>query len=161
MRKPGFAPGLIHVGFVPDKVALGQVFLRALRFSPVNIIPPSLSMRIYHLGDEQYERQWQQFRDVVSADNKSKWRHYLWLSATIDDVIALDATVGIPAVMYQRWRNLFNTTTIGRLWHDPYCHQSVIKRTIRAAIYQWNGQTTWCIRLLCCHSDRQKDSVLL
>jgi hypothetical protein len=27
------------VEFVVDKVALGQVFLRALRFSPVNIIP--------------------------------------------------------------------------------------------------------------------------
>jgi hypothetical protein len=29
------------VGFVVDKVALGQVFLQVLRFSPVNIIPPS------------------------------------------------------------------------------------------------------------------------
>jgi hypothetical protein len=28
------------VGFVVDKVALVQVFLRVLRFSPVNIIPP-------------------------------------------------------------------------------------------------------------------------
>jgi hypothetical protein len=28
------------VGFVVDKVAVGQVFLRVLRFSPVNIIPP-------------------------------------------------------------------------------------------------------------------------
>jgi hypothetical protein len=28
------------VGFVVDKVALGQVFLRVLRFRPVNIIPP-------------------------------------------------------------------------------------------------------------------------
>jgi hypothetical protein len=28
------------VGFVVDKVALGQVFLRVLWFSPVNIIPP-------------------------------------------------------------------------------------------------------------------------
>jgi hypothetical protein len=36
-------PGSIHVGFVVDKVAPGQVFLRVLRFSPVNIIPPSLS----------------------------------------------------------------------------------------------------------------------
>jgi hypothetical protein len=27
------------VGFVVDKVALGQVFLRVLRFSPVTIIP--------------------------------------------------------------------------------------------------------------------------
>jgi hypothetical protein len=30
----------VHVGFVVDKVALGQVFLRVLRFSPVNFIPP-------------------------------------------------------------------------------------------------------------------------
>jgi hypothetical protein len=28
------------VGFVVDKVALGQVFLRVLWFSPVGIIPP-------------------------------------------------------------------------------------------------------------------------
>jgi hypothetical protein len=33
-------------------------------FSPVNIIPPSLSKLIYHLGDEKYVRLWQQFRDV-------------------------------------------------------------------------------------------------
>jgi hypothetical protein len=32
-------PGQVHVGFVPDKVALGQVFPRVLRFSPVNFIP--------------------------------------------------------------------------------------------------------------------------
>jgi hypothetical protein len=30
------------VGFVVDKVVLGQAFLRVLRFSPANIIPPSL-----------------------------------------------------------------------------------------------------------------------
>jgi hypothetical protein len=30
------------VGFVVDKVALGQVFPRVLLFSPVNIIPPVL-----------------------------------------------------------------------------------------------------------------------
>jgi hypothetical protein len=36
-RRPGFAPGSIHVGFVVDKVAVGQVFLRVLRFSPVII----------------------------------------------------------------------------------------------------------------------------
>jgi hypothetical protein len=41
-RRPVFASGSIHVGFVVDKVALGQVFLRVLRFSPVNIIPPLL-----------------------------------------------------------------------------------------------------------------------
>jgi hypothetical protein len=35
-------PGSVHVGFVVDKVALRQVFLRVLRFSPVNLIPPVL-----------------------------------------------------------------------------------------------------------------------
>jgi hypothetical protein len=35
-------PRSVHVGFVVDKVALGQVFLRVLRFSPVNFIPPVL-----------------------------------------------------------------------------------------------------------------------
>jgi hypothetical protein len=38
-RRPGFDPGSVHVGFVVDKVALGQVFPRVLRFSPVNFIP--------------------------------------------------------------------------------------------------------------------------
>jgi hypothetical protein len=37
LRRPGFAPGSIHVGFVADKVSLGQVLLRVLRFSPANI----------------------------------------------------------------------------------------------------------------------------
>jgi hypothetical protein len=49
---PEFAPGSIHVGFLVDKVALGKVFLRVLRFSPVNIIPPSFSELIYRPGDE-------------------------------------------------------------------------------------------------------------
>jgi hypothetical protein len=40
-RRPGFDPGSVNVGFVVDKVALGQVFLRVLRFSPVNFIPPA------------------------------------------------------------------------------------------------------------------------
>jgi hypothetical protein len=42
-----------RVGFVVDNVALGQVLLRLHRFSPVNIIPPWLSILIYHLGDKQ------------------------------------------------------------------------------------------------------------
>jgi hypothetical protein len=37
LRRPGFAHGSIHVGFVADKVSLGQVLLRVLRFSPVSI----------------------------------------------------------------------------------------------------------------------------
>jgi hypothetical protein len=39
-------PWSIHVGFVVDKVALGQVFLRDLRFSPANIIPPLLHILV-------------------------------------------------------------------------------------------------------------------
>jgi hypothetical protein len=35
-------PGSVHVGFVVDKVALGQIFSPVLRFSPVNFIPPVL-----------------------------------------------------------------------------------------------------------------------
>jgi hypothetical protein len=41
-RRSEFAPGSNHVGFVGNKVALGQVFLRVLLFSPVSIIPPLL-----------------------------------------------------------------------------------------------------------------------
>jgi hypothetical protein len=39
-RRLGFTPGSVRVEFVVDKVALGQVFLRVLRFFfPKNIIP--------------------------------------------------------------------------------------------------------------------------
>jgi hypothetical protein len=46
-RRPRFDPGSVHLGFVVDKVAVGQVFLRVLRFSPVRFsavifIPPVL-----------------------------------------------------------------------------------------------------------------------
>jgi hypothetical protein len=49
-------PGSIHVGFVVDKVALGQVVFRFHKFSPVSIIPLWFSVLLYHLGDEQYAR---------------------------------------------------------------------------------------------------------
>jgi hypothetical protein len=47
----GFAPGSIHVTFVVDKVSLGQVFLRVLRFSPVNISLNRRSPNSHHLGN--------------------------------------------------------------------------------------------------------------
>jgi hypothetical protein len=49
-RRPGFASGSVHVRFMVDKVALGQVFLRVLRFSPVSIIPPGLHTHISSRG---------------------------------------------------------------------------------------------------------------
>jgi hypothetical protein len=39
----GFALRTIHVGFVVDKVAMGQAFLLVLWFYPVNIIAQWLS----------------------------------------------------------------------------------------------------------------------
>jgi hypothetical protein len=43
----------VHVGFVVDKVALGQVFHRVLRF-PLSISLHQDSILIYHdLGEEQ------------------------------------------------------------------------------------------------------------
>jgi hypothetical protein len=45
-------PRSVHVEFVVDKVALGQVVLRVLRFSPVDIIPPWISTLKYLLEDE-------------------------------------------------------------------------------------------------------------
>jgi hypothetical protein len=53
LQRTGFMPRSVRVGFVVAKVALGQVFLRVLQFSPDNIILPWLSTLIYHLGDEQ------------------------------------------------------------------------------------------------------------
>jgi hypothetical protein len=53
MQRPRFTPGSVYVGFLEEKVALGQVFLQVLQFSLFNIIPPWLSMLIYHLEDEQ------------------------------------------------------------------------------------------------------------
>jgi hypothetical protein len=41
-RRPGFDRGSVHVGFVVEKVALGQVSTRELRFSFANFIPPVL-----------------------------------------------------------------------------------------------------------------------
>ena len=38
----GFDPGTVHVGFVVDKVALGQLSPPVIRCSPVDIIPPML-----------------------------------------------------------------------------------------------------------------------
>jgi hypothetical protein len=45
-RRPRFVSGAVHVGFVVDKVALGQVYLRVLLFSLVNNIPPWLRTHI-------------------------------------------------------------------------------------------------------------------
>jgi hypothetical protein len=65
-----FAPWSIHMGFLVEEVALGRVFLRVLRIS-LSISFHRCSPNSYQLGDEQYVRQWQQFRDVSPNPNQS------------------------------------------------------------------------------------------
>jgi hypothetical protein len=49
-QRPGFNPKLVCVGFLVEKVALGQVFILVLLFFSVSIIPAVLypHMFIYH-----------------------------------------------------------------------------------------------------------------
>jgi hypothetical protein len=49
-RRPEFTPGSSYVGYVVDEVALWQIFLPVLRFSPVSIIPPWLFILIVSPG---------------------------------------------------------------------------------------------------------------
>jgi hypothetical protein len=46
LRRSRFNPGPVHVRFVVDELALGQVLLPVLRF-PVSIIPPVLHTHLY------------------------------------------------------------------------------------------------------------------
>jgi hypothetical protein len=55
-------PRSVHAGFVVDN---GAGFSQSSWFSPVAIIPPWLSMLIYHLGDEQ-AYWWLKFGDIIS-----------------------------------------------------------------------------------------------
>jgi hypothetical protein len=48
LRRLRFEPRLVHVGFVVDKAGKGQVFLRARRAFPANLIPPKLHTYSYH-----------------------------------------------------------------------------------------------------------------
>jgi hypothetical protein len=60
------------VGFVVDKVALWQVFLRVRRFSPLNIIPPLLHIHpciIWGLDNGPIETQFH--TDIVSTYRKN------------------------------------------------------------------------------------------
>jgi hypothetical protein len=74
-----FAPRSIHVGFVVDKVALGQIVLLVLRFSPVNIIPPLLHYSsMYQMGDGQRGPLEAKFHtDIVLPHNNTAFLHTL------------------------------------------------------------------------------------
>jgi hypothetical protein len=66
LQRQEFVPSSVHVAFVVERVALGQVFLKVLQFYPINIIPPWLYILIYQLRDEQHPHWWPLFRDIVS-----------------------------------------------------------------------------------------------
>jgi hypothetical protein len=91
---PGLAPRSIHVGFVVDKVAVGEGLLRVILFFPVNIIPPSFSILIDYivLGMNNTYVKWQQFRDVVlphqkSIKHDSSWCHQMSLRNVKDALL--------------------------------------------------------------------------
>jgi hypothetical protein len=65
--RPGFASGPVRVGFVVDKVALGQAFLRVLRFTP--------SISLHHGYPYSYiiwgmKSWWPQFRDNLTPSTQ-------------------------------------------------------------------------------------------
>jgi hypothetical protein len=78
-RRSGFAPGSVRMGFVVQKVALGQAFLQVLWFSTASVIPPWLFILTYHLGDEQLARCWPQFRDVVSPHRHEQQQQLVYI----------------------------------------------------------------------------------
>jgi hypothetical protein len=55
---------VIHVGFMVNKVTLGHVFLRVLRFSPASIIPPLLHINLSPPHEE-----------CVSPDEAAHYHH--------------------------------------------------------------------------------------
>lgn len=50
-RRTGFDPKPFQVGIMVDKVTLGQIFLRALRLTPVSIIPSTLQFSFIRVID--------------------------------------------------------------------------------------------------------------
>jgi hypothetical protein len=75
-RKPriGFDPGSVREGFVVEKVALGQISPRVLRFSPVTSIPPVL----HSLGkDKIYSTAWERTKNTPQLGKGQKILHSL------------------------------------------------------------------------------------
>jgi hypothetical protein len=67
IRTPGFAPRAVLVGFVVDRVALGQAFLRALRFSlSVSFHRCSIFTHVSSGGWTMGPLEAQFYRDIVS-----------------------------------------------------------------------------------------------
>jgi hypothetical protein len=61
-RRPGFAPEPVHVGFVVEKLALGQVFFPEFFGLPLSVSFHQGSMLIYYPWEEEYYHSWPQVR---------------------------------------------------------------------------------------------------
>jgi hypothetical protein len=84
-----FLPCLFHVGFVVDKGDIGRGFLQVIRSSPANIIPPWLSMLIYHLDS----RGWTGGPLVASVQRRSlmpsTWKTTLLLHSHVSLLVVI------------------------------------------------------------------------
>jgi hypothetical protein len=62
-QRPLFNPGPVHVTFLVDRVALGQIFLQILPFSPVGFFLPvliaRLSLYMLLLCEGQTDKAWE------------------------------------------------------------------------------------------------------
>jgi hypothetical protein len=87
LRRPEFVPGWVHVGFVVEKAALGQVFLRVLQF-PLSVSFHQGSILVYVTGDEQdcwmptlslcwlHKLKWVGKSVFIQVKSKAKLSHY-------------------------------------------------------------------------------------
>jgi hypothetical protein len=63
VRRPGFMSRSVHVGFVVNKMALGQILFKSLDLLSVSFHHDSI---LIYLGDEQQVHWWLQFRDSLT-----------------------------------------------------------------------------------------------
>jgi hypothetical protein len=95
-RRRGFDPRPVYMGFVVNKVALGQVFLRVLHLSPVSIIPPMLhssSFICLLLSIEKRNgRRFGHFRKATEEDGMEKQLHFVFGRL----IFILNADMSVP-----------------------------------------------------------------
>ena len=68
-RRHGLEPNSVHVGFVVDKVAPVQVFLRVLRFFPASTIPSLRHSQLHLHVAVQLGETWYSFTKQRSFEN--------------------------------------------------------------------------------------------
>jgi hypothetical protein len=132
-RRPGFAPASIHIGFVMDKVALGQVFLRVLRF-PLSIYAISFHRRSpnsYNLGNANLSRHprlgtrptppsknsfcLHPLIKLIKHDSKSSYEHCSWNLHTLVTMSGRSNNLVYSSLVFNETFELRNPL---RKWHS-------------------------------------------